>query len=139
MGNLSPHMLHNFHIIERTRNCLINKASRKPSKSRRVKRHALVCQLILCMLTPLGFPVLNRAFHFLLGDIFSFSRRGFCGQLGANCVCLHPPLPPSCFPCDQLRDRSCCSVSLDLTNNDHIIIWTHIFCSEGLKIFSALE
>lgn len=89
MGNLSPHMLHNFHIIEPTRNCLINKASRKPSNSRRVKRHALVCQLILCMLKPLGFPVLNRAFHFLLGDIFSFSRRSFCGQLGAVCVCIH--------------------------------------------------
>lgn len=50
MGNLSPHMLHNFHIIEPTRNCLINKASRKPSKSRRVKKHALACQLILCTL-----------------------------------------------------------------------------------------
>lgn len=138
MGNLSPHMLRNFYIIEPTRNCLINKTSRKPSNSRRVKRHALVCRLILCMLKPLRFPVLSRAFHFSLGDIFSFSRRSFCGQLGANSVCLHLPLSSPRFPCDQLHYRSCCSVNLDLTSNDHKIIWTCIFCSEGLKIFFCI-
>lgn len=102
MGNLSPHMLHNFYIIEPTRNCLINKASRKPSKSRRVKRRVLVCQLILWMLNPLRFPVLSSAFHFLLGDIFSSlggisvvswqQQRVYVHQFH-----LHAPLVTSCI------------------------------------------
>lgn len=127
MGNLSPHMLHYFCIIEPTRNSLINKASRKSSNSTRVKRQALVCWLILCVPKPLRFPVLNRAFHFLLGNIFIFSRRSFCGQLGANSVWLHPPLPPA------LQELLLSQLG-SLTNNDHSIIWTCVFCS-GLKIF----
>ena len=135
MGNLSLHMLHNFYIVEPTSNCVINKATKKSSSSSRVKRRALVYQLILWMLKPFRPPVLNKAFHVLLGDIFSFSRRDFCGQLGANSVCLCPPASPSC---DQLCYRSCCLVSLDLTNTDHNIIWTRIFCSGGLKIFFCI-
>lgn len=96
MGNLSPHMLHNFYIIEPTRNCLINKDSRKPSESRWAESCKLVCGLILYTLKSLRFP-----FHILLGNIFSFSRRNFWGCLVLTiCVyvrgfCLHAYSVPS--------------------------------------------
>lgn len=101
----------------------------------RVKRHVLVCWLILCMLKSLRFSVLQRAFGFLMGDNFSFCRRSFCGQLSTKNLRLHLPCSSSCFPCDQLHYRSCCWDNLDLTSNDHNIMWACIFCLEWLKIF----
>lgn len=118
MGNLPPHMLRNFYVIEPTRDCLINKDSRKPSKSRRMKCTAcLWITFVHAQVSQLSFP--QEGFLPLVGQHLQFLWEDFLWWLDASSVSLHPPVSSSCFPCDQLHCRSCRSVSLDLRNNDH--------------------
>lgn len=118
MGNLPPHTLHHFYIIEPTRDCLINKDSRKPSKSRQVKRTACLCiNFVHAQVSQVSFR--QGGFLPLVGQHLQFLQEQFLWWLGANSVCLRPPVSSSYFLCDQLRYRSCCSLSLDLRNNDH--------------------
>lgn len=123
-----------FIIIESTRSCLINKANGKHS-NKWVKRHALLLLINFVRAQVSQAFCSEMALGFLLGDIFSFCKRSFCGQLGTRRRCLHLPRSSSCFPYDQLHYRSCL---LDLTNNDHNIIWAHIFSLKWLKGFFCI-
>lgn len=94
MGNLPPPMLHHFYIIEPTRDCLINKDSRKPSKSRQVKCTACLCiNFVHAQVSQVSFP--QGGFLPLVGQHLQFLWEEFLWCLGANSVCLRPPVSSS--------------------------------------------
>lgn len=123
-------------IIEPTRNCLINKANRKHSNTW-VKRCIFLLINFVCAQVFHAFCS-AKGFRLLVGVTSSASVRGpsvpsWAPEEGVY-IChvhLHAFFVTNCI-------TGAVWGNLDLTNNDHKIIWACIFCLEWLKVFFCI-